>query len=648
MDPRDCDDMSPTSPATSLAQKILEIRKHQSSLEKYKTELSELKKEHSEAGMRYSQAAERYSQVGEKIFKKEVEVEEAIAQSNEVLKEVYESSQEDFNALMKTGIGDHIKEEGRNMGDDGESKDDLDNGEGMAEMKTGSDGTEDRVHQRDDSSPIALSLLAELRRPRNEETVTDETIQFKRDSLKQRQTSIDRMLEIKKQEQERVRLLIKSEKDETKRTELMTEKQTLEEELERLGQQYYERNRDDTDVSLEESHAYLKSRGDNTPYVQAVRKLEQIEDDLSKLSHLRKFQPKFRDNQETATSLQNEVNKLAEEKAVCESEERELEKAPKDLITAAMKWAKWASYGLYVPDVSTATVVFLLFQQYCRQQVPFKRLEPTEKDKYNSALGRLTSPSAPVGLNLAMCMATAAREVGYSAGELKQGGHSTEEIHGAGYSLLEMKEGNISAGDLKQLGYPANELKRVGYAAGELKRGGYPIEDINAARYSLPAMKSGGFTANELKLLQYKAPALQEVGYSVRDLMDGNYSAKEICEASYPLAELKTAGISAAELMPLYEPNKNFVQELKLAGYTAAQVIEGNDLPEEIKKNETLQNTGESGVSAEQPKTLGYEAEIKRVYTLQNMRESKVSAKQLKTVGYEAKNSELPLFSPLI
>jgi archaellum component FlaC len=95
------------------------IRKHLSSLEKYKTEYSELKKE-------YREVAERYSQVGEKILKKEVEVEEEIAQHKALLEEVFGRSQEDFNALMKTRIGDQIIIEGRNTSDDGQSKDDLD------------------------------------------------------------------------------------------------------------------------------------------------------------------------------------------------------------------------------------------------------------------------------------------------------------------------------------------------------------------------------------------------------------------------------------------------------------------------------------------------------------------------------------------
>jgi hypothetical protein len=47
--------------------------------------------------------------------------------------------------------------------------------------------------------------------------------------------------------------------------------------------------------------------------------------------------------------------------------------AREDLI-AAMRWAQLESGGLYQPTVSSAPLVLLLFQQYCRQQVSCRPL----------------------------------------------------------------------------------------------------------------------------------------------------------------------------------------------------------------------------------------------------------------------------------
>jgi hypothetical protein len=202
-----------------------------------------------------------------------------------------------------------------------------------------------------------------------------------------------------------------------------------------------------------------------------------------------------------------------------------LQTTGRDLIVA-MRWGKWASRGLFQPNASTAPVMLLLLEQYCRQQVPFKQIRETIIDRTI-----LKSEGFIAGMNLTGYYAAAAREMGYREEDLRSSGYSKEEIRGAGCVLQVRRRDDGPR-------YTATQLRQLGYRAAELRAGGYSMEEIQKAHYSLREIKDCKVPVSDMRLLGYTAMEMKEVGYRARELRAGGYSMEEIRGARYSYFDL--------------------------------------------------------------------------------------------------------------
>jgi biotin operon repressor len=527
---------------------------------------------------RLEQGLSEICELKEKVFKKERELEKAIAQNKAALEE-FGRSQKGFNDLVK-----------RNQSADQtilDEREDIQTNE-----KNRALGLQDIDLKETCDSDIVRSLRAHLTSSQLliDETMTaDQMIQSWSETLRSREGLLQESLKKIKSEQDRLsqeitegqrtfselEQAIKERKQqfqdcEAENVALREQKHTLETELDSIGQSYCDLNEDLT----ERSPVLLKYLGLVNQLSKNAAAMGEMDSKMTKLICQNQFQildetrEKLQSNQESIALLFEEEEKFLKESRDSQSDLRILETG-RDLIVA-MRWGKWASRGLYQPNASTAPLMLLLFEQYCRQQVPFKQINV---DQIADAMkmrdfSRSTCPGSGNGisqfkwataeLNIAKYVAAAAREVGYTAGELRCGGCPIEEICRAGYSLQEMKDSHftveeirsggwsvheicsvgyslkemksagISAGDLRALGYSVMQLKEVCYLVEELRSGGYSLEEIQKAGYSVPKMRRAGVLANELRQLGYTARRLKQVGYTFEELRSAGYDLKSI------------------------------------------------------------------------------------------------------------------------
>jgi ribosomal protein L13E len=419
---------------------------------------------------------------------------------------------------------------------------------------------------------------------------------------------------------------------------------TLETELAALGDKYCELNQALLNQSPEASNLVLQSLRDdpNTiellstssspllrKYVGVVSELSVIVSDMNSLCvqiselgveslHREELElkKKLRSNREAIDRLVIEEERAMKDLSDCESEYIE-SNLQGDLI-AAMKWGQSTSGGLYSPNVSTASLILLLFQQHCRQQIPWNSLKKCPLCEVVTADQLKRYGCSGFGLKAAGYSAVEARRAGYSVSELSIGVrsvYSAEELLEAGYSVEEMKTGGISAKDFKALGYTIAQLKERGYTVQELRQAGYEIRQIRGAGFSLEELKDGGVTVHEFRSVGFTTVQLKQLQYSVRELSEGQANigflrcdfVQEISEAGYSLQEMREGGISANELHVLgYSAS-----QLKEVGYTVSELLQGR-----------------RGYSVHQIKAAGY--------TLREMKVGDVSVPELKSLGFTA------------
>jgi hypothetical protein len=513
------------------------------------------------------------SEIGElkiQVLKKERELEEAIAQNKAALEKVFGSSPEDFQELLKGKVN------GNMMTSPNDRKEFGKNGEMVpssfeGRLTTDEECTPKVYFQKDTNSPLAIMLA----RPMDETMVADLLIKPKRDELIKQNILIHEELEKNNIEQNRVLREIAEGERVTKELErgisarkklfhdfgserpnLIARKRSLETELNHVGAQYCEMNQAVTGISPEESNTILQSIRDDlsstqstdaarspllqkfvgvlnelnliiTETTQIDLRITEITSGLQQQSRqLEALNEILKSNKQTAPLLARDNVKIMNSLNKWESRSSALESTGRDLIVA-MKWGKWASRGLYEPNVSTAPLILLLFRQYCRQQVPFERLKKQNTTGVPPEIVFLRPPGAIVaGMNLSEYVAIAAKEIGYNGEDLRAAGYSTNEICASCILCVPYEEGN-------PLRYSASQLKQVGYRAGELKRGGYSIEEIHRLGYSLEEMKESGVSPEELRSLRYTANQMKQAGYSPSELKRGGYSDKEIRAAGY-------------------------------------------------------------------------------------------------------------------
>jgi hypothetical protein len=98
-----------------------------------------------------------------------------------------------------------------------------------------------------------------------------------------------------------------------------------------------------------------------------------------------------------------------------------------------MKWGKKMTRELYEPHASTAPLMLLLFQQYCRLQVPLNQFNGSEIGDHQSETSTvdLHRSDTLAGLNLVGYVAAAARSglrtEGAEEGGISAGGFSPRD-----------------------------------------------------------------------------------------------------------------------------------------------------------------------------------------------------------------------------
>jgi ribosomal protein L13E len=564
-------EQDPTSSKTKLTHAIYALHANLPRLELSLSEIGELK---------------------EKVLKKERELEEAIAENKAALEEVYARSQENLNESDVKGSPADVLEP-----EDDDATERVRRERKDLETET---ETETKIYYRGESES-AIALLMRAGAAMDEATVADLIIKSSSDDLTKRQAATKEALRVSRLAQDRLRVEIgedervleelqreveerrqKSRDCEAEKVALSERAVALETELTDLAKKFCELNEQLTGSSEEESHAILQSIRGNAQssssaprspllqkYAVAVNESEQNVAHISRLSlqlielnledddlcrQVEEVKGRLEPNRESASLMAAREEKLLGEMKACEAEASVLQTTGRDLIVA-MRWGKWASRGLCQPSASTAPLMLLLFEQYCRQQVPFKRLDASEMKGVTYLRERLMA-----GLDVAEYVASAARDVGYRAGELRSGGYSAKEIYGVGFSLQEMKESGICARDLQTLGVTIGQLK------------------------------DGGYTARELRNVRYIARELREAGYTARELIRGGYSLREIQQEGYTIREIhlisadfKTLGVT--------------MFALRQAGYTAQELRSCWEIPP-ICPVPSLQSSGTSTVNA--------------------------------------------------
>jgi ribosomal protein L13E len=604
-----------------------------------------------------------------RMLEKEQELEAAIAQSKVVMNFVAESSPESIRELMR-------------------GADENDNGVGGINSTDGEDNTATSpVHddmptnlqlkmyaQGDDTTAIGQIWRNDLRFSQmsspstNETEVAYLTIKSQRDALTMRQYSIEEKLEEVIQDRRHI-----FEGCESARGELLKTRQTLEMELQEVAQEYCKMNKAVTVLSDEESNAILQSLRDDPDqsetsspprppllqkYVRVARELDQNNSQMvhlnSQMSDLRvedqfgvleEVKEKLRCSRELTPLPVEEAENIAREMTECDSEQRDLEASVRDLV-AAMKWAKVATRGLYEPNPLTAPVMLLVFQQFCRLQIPSNQMTcmseiGDHQSESSTTIDRLRSENA-FGLNLAGYVATAAREVGYGVKELKREGYSPKEIQDAGFSLQDMKAGGITTSELKVLGYKAPQMKQVCNAK-ELLLAGFSTEEIKEANYSVKQMRTYGITPSEFKTMEYTASELREV-CSVKELIDVEFSIEEIHRAGYTLREMKAGNIPSTNLralgfsaIQLWQVGYS-VEEVIVAGYSMEEICQAGYSLEEMQTSKISPHYLKAVFSASDLKAVGYSVAdlLSGGYSIQEICEAEYSLKEMKAGGISA------------
>jgi ribosomal protein L13E len=511
-------------------------------------------------------------------------------------------------------------------------------------------------------------------------TIADLVVTQLRDAATTNLTSVKERFSIAQLERDRVREEMRElvnavqscEGVEDEREALVELRCDLEKQLETLEIEFCDCN---SDQSAEESRLILQSLRDDhsssytssssccfspllQKYVEVASELAKCVLEMKGTEHRNRevldLREKLRGLGESLVWQEMQAKKLMDEMKECESQCERLQTMTGDLV-AAMKWGQLESGGLYQPSVSSAPVVLLLFQQYCRQRISFHR-SPKKAglcDFMTADRLRRCGCSA-IDLKLAGYAGGELRAGGFSAMELKFGTYSVSEIHEAGYTLDEMREIGISAGELKPI-FSLSKLKALGYSVGELMSGehfaAYSVQELVEGGSSVHEMRESEVPASKLRGV-FTAFQLKEAGFCAGQLLSGGYPVKEIHGAGYSLEEMKDLDIP----LSAWKANYLTIPQLRYLGFSASKLESEGYSPLAIRQGGySLQEMRDSGISSAKMKTLGCLApELKEVgysagdlsrggytteevleagYSLQEMKDDNVSIHELQGIG---------------
>jgi hypothetical protein len=548
-------------------------------------------------------------EIRERLIKKEQEVNETIAQSKLVLSLV--SNQllvgDGFNQLEHL-LASGEDETKRNIEADGKTS-------AIALVPV----VDSKISQ--ETSPLCEGENSPFPPPLYEQ-IADLTIKHSKDSLTRKQLSLEEGLrKIKSQQRETVgdesdlmslENLIEENREvlagyQAEKATLIESRVALNEELEGLGSKYCEMNAAVNGQSTEDSNLILRSLRKHPSqldspspllqkYVGILNSLTRTDSEMSSLclraeeleiesatrnERVAELKEKLKCQRESNEQFLAQEAEWSREMKECESQIHKFDVTVRGDLIAAMRWAQVESDGLYLPSASTAPVMLLLFQLYCRQQIPFAPLK-------KSQLGDVITASR---LKRYGCLLNGLREAGYGVADLHEAGFTLGEIYRTGFSVLEMRDFGVSAEDMMSLGVPLPDLRIGGYSLQEVRRAGYSLQDIHAAQYSLQDMRDSGVSASEVLAVRptttsrrrssnqfsfgggtppraYSALQLSQVGYSLKELREGGVLAQELKGLRHPAHELREIGYSANELNQAGYP----IHEIQAAGYSPQEL----------------------------------------------------------------------------
>jgi hypothetical protein len=499
--------------------------------------------------------------------------------------------------------------------------------------------------------------------------VADLTMKESKDSLMRRRSYVEDALEKTKADQDRVCQEIAECERNVKLLEgameerrqlisdcevdkgLLDERRSnLRKEFEDLGSKYCEMNEALLGQSFEESRAFLESirvAGDpssavNTrspllqKYLGVWNEMKQTEEEMEKLlTRVTELGAEDDVARRQVLELNGDLcvteEELMREAKDCECEIHRLDMSVRDDLMAALRWGVRESGGLYQPSVSTAPLVLLLFQQYCRQQVGSRALSREKLDE-GVTLDRLRRYGCCVwgeGLKRAGYTASEVRSAGFSLKELQLSSTAdVKELHAAGCSLQEFKDAGTPVVFLRGAGFLFLELIRAGYSLAE----SFPYSKkqlMQQLGYSLQELKDGGVPVG----LLYSVKQMKELGFSLQEMKDGGVSPGDLKYLGYSLAQLKQVGYSCGDLWQICLSREEIgsifsPMELQQGGLTVSQFRSRGFPLSELKQ---------LGFLAGDLRCGGYSLqEIFADYSLQEMRESRFSASSLKSMGATA------------
>lgn len=205
------------------------------------------------------------------------------------------------------------------------------------------------------------------------------------------------------------------------------------------------------------------------------------------------------------------------------------------------------------------------------------------------------------------------RVLGFSALELKNIGFNAGQLRQCGYSACAEKAAGFSALEMKNAGFPDAELKGAGFSNAELAQAsglpfGMSAEDVLKKGCNIDAikdLKSKGVSAAAIKRISgCGIDQLKNAGFSPQELKDAGFTAADLLNSGFTPADLKKAGYSAKDLLDAgVSPD-----ELAAAGYADNEIkralsdLPKNITPADIRQNgcsiDALKNARAAGVSA--------------------------------------------------
>ncbi len=153
-----------------------------------------------------------------------------------------------------------------------------------------------------------------------------------------------------------------------------------------------------------------------------------------------------------------------------------------------------------------------------------------------------------------------------TATELRDAGYNQGEIDQAfANRVVTVRK---TASQLRSEGVPARKVCKMGYTLPEIREGGYTGRELWEEDFTLREIKDAGYPVTEVPHV-WLPEEFRDVGYGARELKEKGYGILWLQQAGFKLPELKEAGFPMQELRRYYSPNtlKNTPEEMARCGF---------------------------------------------------------------------------------